>query len=274
MQQPCPQCQGLLEIPAELVGQQVKCPYCQQVFVACAPQNTAMPKIPAAVMAGQAPTQALSHQPKCPNCQGLLDIPAELNGQQVKCPYCQQVLVVNNQQVAMVPPAPQLTPTPTPPNGTGINHFAMMNSPLPTAGMGRRIMAFLIDALANFCIAFIVGLIVGIPVGIICGVTQMDKATSEATITAIGHLLHFIVWWCYWVVSRGDTMGKKTMGLHVEYENVPPGQNASIWAGLGRELAKILSSLILLIGYLMAFFNSEHKTLHDILCHTRVVRRS
>jgi uncharacterized RDD family membrane protein YckC len=40
----------------------------------------------------------------------------------------------------------------------------------------------------------------------------------------------------------------------------------------GRYLSKILSALILLIGYIMAAFDEQKRALHDRICDTRVVR--
>jgi uncharacterized RDD family membrane protein YckC len=40
---------------------------------------------------------------------------------------------------------------------------------------------------------------------------------------------------------------------------------------LGRHFAKILSGIILYIGYLMAFWDDEKRALHDRICSTRVI---
>jgi uncharacterized RDD family membrane protein YckC len=42
----------------------------------------------------------------------------------------------------------------------------------------------------------------------------------------------------------------------------------------GRYFAEILSGLILLIGYIMAAFDDQKRTLHDRICDTRVIRSS
>ena len=44
------------------------------------------------------------------------------------------------------------------------------------------------------------------------------------------------------------------------------------WA-FGRHFAKYLSAMILLIGYIMAAFDDQRRTLHDRICETRVVRK-
>jgi uncharacterized RDD family membrane protein YckC len=42
----------------------------------------------------------------------------------------------------------------------------------------------------------------------------------------------------------------------------------------GRFFAKIISGIILGIGYIMAAFDEEKRSLHDRICNTRVVARN
>ena len=42
---------------------------------------------------------------------------------------------------------------------------------------------------------------------------------------------------------------------------------------IGRYFAEILSGMICYIGYFMALFDEERRTLHDRLCGTLVVRK-
>jgi uncharacterized RDD family membrane protein YckC len=49
------------------------------------------------------------------------------------------------------------------------------------------------------------------------------------------------------------------------------GGKVSYPRALGRFFAKILSSLICLIGFIIAGFDSEKRALHDRICDTRVV---
>ena len=54
---------------------------------------------------------------------------------------------------------------------------------------------------------------------------------------------------------------------------VSDGSKVSYWRAFGRYWAKILSGLILAIGYIMAGFDSEKRALHDHICNTRVIRK-
>jgi uncharacterized RDD family membrane protein YckC len=49
------------------------------------------------------------------------------------------------------------------------------------------------------------------------------------------------------------------------------GGKVSYMRALGRYFAKILSSMICLAGYIMAFFDDEKRGLHDRICNTRVI---
>jgi uncharacterized RDD family membrane protein YckC len=51
------------------------------------------------------------------------------------------------------------------------------------------------------------------------------------------------------------------------------GQRISILRALGRELSKIISALILLIGYIMVAFTDRKRGLHDMIAGTLVAYR-
>jgi len=72
----------------------------------------------------------------------------------------------------------------------------------------------------------------------------------------------------YFLSTRGATPGKMALGLKVTRADGTP-----ISAGLaaGRFFARILSWLTLCIGFIIAGFDREKRSLHDHLCGTRVV---
>lgn len=67
----------------------------------------------------------------------------------------------------------------------------------------------------------------------------------------------------------GATPGKMALGLKVVR---PGGGPVDVGRALGRYFAKILSGLILCIGYIMIAFDSEKRGLHDMICDTRVIK--
>ena len=80
---------------------------------------------------------------------------------------------------------------------------------------------------------------------------------------AIGYVTFF-------VGKFGATPGKMACRLKII---VPDGSRVSYWRAFGRYFAELLSGMILCIGYIMAAFDSQKRTLHDRICNTRVVRK-
>ncbi|RJP24324.1 MAG: RDD family protein [Candidatus Abyssobacteria bacterium SURF_5] len=74
----------------------------------------------------------------------------------------------------------------------------------------------------------------------------------------------------YFVGKFAATPGKMACGLKIV---TPDGGKVSYWRACGRYFAEILSAMILLIGYIMAAFDSEKQALHDRICSTRVIRK-
>jgi|RhiMethySRZTD1v2_1073278.scaffolds.fasta_scaffold89381_5 uncharacterized RDD family membrane protein YckC len=73
----------------------------------------------------------------------------------------------------------------------------------------------------------------------------------------------------FFVYKLGATPGKLALGLKVVR---PDGGPVSLGRAFGRYFAKWLSTIILLIGYIMAGFDSQKRALHDMICDTRVIK--
>jgi len=84
-------------------------------------------------------------------------------------------------------------------------------------------------------------------------------------IVAIGPIAYFA--WLQ-ASSREATFGKQLCGLKVLHE----GEQISLLRSIARELAKLLSSAVLMIGFLMVAFTGRKQGLHDLLASTEVVR--
>jgi len=74
----------------------------------------------------------------------------------------------------------------------------------------------------------------------------------------------------YFLGSRGATLGKMACGIRVVMAD---GGSISYGRALGRHFAEMLSGMTLMIGYIIAAFDSEKRTLHDHICGTRVVMK-
>jgi len=90
----------------------------------------------------------------------------------------------------------------------------------------------------------------------------------------VAGLIGFLVGWGYFAgmesSERQGTLGKSVMGIIVTDLD---GQRISFLRASGRYFAKILSALILMIGYIMAAFTARKQALHDMLASTLVVNR-
>jgi uncharacterized RDD family membrane protein YckC len=85
-------------------------------------------------------------------------------------------------------------------------------------------------------------------------------------------LLQFTIAVCYdtWFVGKyGATPGK--MACKIEVVTADAGQ-VSYLRAFARHFAKWISGFTLGIGYLMAAFDDQKRSLHDRICDTRVIR--
>lgn len=71
------------------------------------------------------------------------------------------------------------------------------------------------------------------------------------------------------LVKWGGTLGKLALDLRVVR---PDGSRLTAGRAIGRYFASLLSSITLLIGYIIAAFDDEKRSLHDRICDTRVIR--
>jgi uncharacterized RDD family membrane protein YckC len=88
----------------------------------------------------------------------------------------------------------------------------------------------------------------------------------------IATVFSFVAMLTYEVVflgKYGATPGKMALKLKVIRAD---GLPMSYGLAAGRYLGKILSGMLLLIGFIIAAFDEQKRALHDRICDTRVVR--
>lgn len=87
-------------------------------------------------------------------------------------------------------------------------------------------------------------------------------------------LLALLLPWLYFAImessSRQATLGKMALGIVVTDIS---GRRISFARATGRQLGKIISGLILYIGYLMIAFTQRKQGLHDIIAECLVVKK-
>jgi uncharacterized RDD family membrane protein YckC len=133
----------------------------------------------------------------------------------------------------------------------------------PYAGFWRRLAAYLIDTLLVGAVQFALALIVWI-------IAPTDFR-AQANIAPVD----FFLSWAYFSLLESSpaqaTVGKIALGIYVTDRNGDPidFKRASI-----RYWAKILSTLVLMLGWLMAAFTPGKRALHDYVAGTFVLRRA
>jgi uncharacterized RDD family membrane protein YckC len=132
------------------------------------------------------------------------------------------------------------------------------------ATIGRRFLAVFIDGIIIDIVLFpAIILLVGFQ-----GITH--KGLSPG-VSALVYLVQYLVPAAYEIIligAFGATLGKMAMKIKVV---TPEGRPVSYGRATGRYFAKMLSGIILCIGYLMAFWDDEKRALHDRICKTRVI---
>ena len=130
----------------------------------------------------------------------------------------------------------------------------------------------------RFGAVFLDGLMLGILnvlMNVIFGV-GMAGTHTEAASPVIPLILFFIqisiavTYETFMIGKYGATLGKMACRIKVVTSDGGP---VGYGRAFGRYFAKILSSLICLIGYLMAIPDQEKRALHDRICDTRVVMK-
>lgn len=87
----------------------------------------------------------------------------------------------------------------------------------------------------------------------------------------LGSLVVSMCYEMYFVGSRGATPGKLILNLKIIRGD---GGRVSYGLAAGRYFASLISGFTLGIGYIMAAFDDQKRTLHDRICDTRVIYQS
>lgn len=130
------------------------------------------------------------------------------------------------------------------------------------AGFGRRLIAYIIDGLILFAFFMVLGAFV-----LASGGTSQDP--PEGVLNFFG----FLGVWMYFALKESTdkqaTWGKQLMNLKVTDMN---GNKIGFGKASGRHFGKILSGMILFIGYIMAAFTEKKQALHDKMAGCLVVK--
>jgi uncharacterized RDD family membrane protein YckC len=141
-------------------------------------------------------------------------------------------------------------------------------------GYGRflqRFCARFVDGLITGVVAMIFGAIIGAIFGA-SGSLRTGNSSGALLMQAVVQLLSLsigISYEIYFIRRQDATPGKKALGLKLLRAD---GSKLSVGRIIGRYFAQWLSAIPLLIGYFMAAFDKEGRSLHDRICDTRVIK--
>jgi uncharacterized RDD family membrane protein YckC len=141
-------------------------------------------------------------------------------------------------------------------------------------GFWRRVVAAMVDSATYSVLSFPVTFLFGFAMGVSGALSGTDphNTTMGVLLTVGSYLISIAIAFLYYgwfYKNKGATPGKMLMRLRIARADT--GTNLTYWRAFGREtLGKILSSMVLCIGFLLVVFRQDKRALHDLLFNTQV----
>jgi uncharacterized RDD family membrane protein YckC len=137
------------------------------------------------------------------------------------------------------------------------------------ASIGTRFAAVFLDGILLFCVNTAMNLAAGL--GAFRQSSNLGEPHLGMTFLLMGIQMGIgIAYETIMIGKYGATLGKLACKIRVV---TGEGGTVSYGRAFGRYFAKLLSGLMCMVGYIMAFFDEEKRALHDRICNTRVVLR-
>ena len=135
------------------------------------------------------------------------------------------------------------------------------------AGFWKRFGALFIDT--------IVTIIGGAVIGFIFAIILFAGGIEDPDVLeGLGNILGFFLGWLYFSLMESSptqgTLGKMALAIRV---NDLEGNQVGFGKATGRYFGKIISTLILLIGFIMVAFTEKKQGLHDMMAGCLVVNK-
>ncbi|MFE7060782.1 RDD family protein [Sutcliffiella sp. NPDC057660] len=142
------------------------------------------------------------------------------------------------------------------------------------AGFWKRFLAYMIDYMVLFG-GYFLFFIIWAGFELLLNSIGVEQSTKELILGSLGVPIYVVIPWLYYALSESSskraTLGKMTLGIIVVDQHQ---QRISFGRATGRFFGRILSALLLFLGYIMAGFTERKQALHDILCGTYVMNRN
>jgi uncharacterized RDD family membrane protein YckC len=183
--------------------------------------------------------------------------------------YCQKCGAQNDDQAAFCDKCGTPLQKASRATATGVAAFP---AAVQHAGFWKRFAASLIDGLIIGAIQFVlmgVGVIDNSGLRAGPGHEEFDRSISQLFVLCG---VMFVVQILYFAImestSKQATLGKMVLGIVVTDVE---GNRISFGRAIGRNLGKIISTIMLLIGYLMIAFTAKKQGAHDMMAGCLVV---
>ncbi|HEX5961441.1 MAG TPA: RDD family protein [Rhodanobacteraceae bacterium] len=149
-----------------------------------------------------------------------------------------------------------------------------LHAPFLHAGFWRRVAAYLIDSLIMMPVFFILEFVFLLPVIVRASHDHSGPGPALFTWMVVVWLLMIVLPWLYFAFCESSrwqaTPGKLALGLKVTDMQ---GRPIGFGRATGRFFGKLVSGLILDIGYMMAGWTARKQGLHDLMADCCVVRK-
>ncbi len=140
------------------------------------------------------------------------------------------------------------------------------------AGFWFRVMANIIDSIISVVIACIIAFLAGITLYLSMSITSSSMEEIKIASKFLGYLSGILGPWLYYTLLESSawqaTLGKKMLGMKVIDMD---GNRISFGKANARYWSKIISAVILYIGFIMVAFTERKQGLHDKIAGTLVV---
>ena len=161
----------------------------------------------------------------------------------------------------------------SPAGNTEISGFGATRRKVVYAGFWLRLLAYLID---SFLLAIFVGFAILRPMMMRAGISADNPwvlfTGTSRQVFAI-NLAVTMASWLYWSLMESSvwqaTVGKKMLGMRV---TDLAGRRISLARASGRYFGKMLSTLTIGVGFVMAGLTEKKQALHDMVAGCLVVR--
>ena len=151
------------------------------------------------------------------------------------------------------------------------------------AGFWWRFLAYIIDDLiigfVNFIILIPMWAVLGFSIFKLSELSSFNDEIPLGAVASLFGLIFFtalisiVITWLYFALmessSKQGTLGKMALGIKVTDIE---GNRISFLRATGRYFGKILSGMILMIGYIMAGLTARKQALHDMLANCLVMK--